>query len=100
KLLKMLDPATTGLITFSKPIAGFPEERQVVLSPKRDMQEAASNLYAALHRLDAMNLTQIIAERLPDSGLGKTMNERLKKAAARTMAETDSPTEGAFMTQL
>lgn len=99
-LLKMFDYATTGLITFSKPIAGFPQERQVVLSPDGDLQEAASNLYAALHQLDAMNLTQIIAERLPESGLGKTMNERLKKAAAKTMAEPAGPTEEAFMPQL
>jgi len=56
---------------------------QEVLSAKGDLKEASKNLYAALHRLDAMDLDIIIAERLPDSGLGVTINDRLNRAAKK-----------------
>jgi len=51
-----------------------------VLSPDGSEKEAASNLYAALHDLDKMNLDVIIAERLPDHGLGASINDRLLRA--------------------
>ncbi|WP_143885544.1 L-threonylcarbamoyladenylate synthase [Chryseobacterium binzhouense] len=56
---------------------------QEVLSVKGDLKEATKNLYAALHRLDAMDLDIIIAERLPDNGLGITLNDRLSRAVKR-----------------
>ena len=56
---------------------------QEVLSVKGDLKEATKNLYAALHRLDAMDLDIIIAERLPDFGLGITLNDRLSRAVKR-----------------
>ncbi|QQV02158.1 MULTISPECIES: L-threonylcarbamoyladenylate synthase [Chryseobacterium] len=56
---------------------------QEVLSAEGDLKEASKNLYAALHRLDAMDLDIIIAERLPDSGLGITINDRLNRATKK-----------------
>jgi L-threonylcarbamoyladenylate synthase len=53
---------------------------QEVLSKKSDLNEAAKGLYAALHRLDNSNVQIIIAERFPDEGLGKTINDRLERA--------------------
>ena len=44
------------------------------------MQEAASKLYDSLHELDRQKLDIIIAERLPNNGLGKSMNDRLQRA--------------------
>jgi len=77
-------PATTGALTLRAPLPGLPLAQQVVLSPGRgDLAEAAHGLYAALHHLDALGLRQLLAERLPDSGLGVALNERLEKAAAR-----------------
>ena len=54
---------------------------QEILSKNGDMFVAAQNLYAALHRLDNCNLDIIIAEIFPDEGLGKTINDRLKRAS-------------------
>ncbi len=51
-----------------------------ILSESGDMAEAAANLYKALHKLDEMQLDIIIAERLPDIGLGKSINDRLERA--------------------
>ena len=45
------------------------------------MEEAAAQLYAALHRLDKAGLGLIIAERLPNTGLGRSINDRLERAA-------------------
>ncbi len=54
---------------------------QEILSPGGDLNEAAANLYAALHKLDDLNLDIIVAERLPDIGLGKSINDRLERAS-------------------
>jgi L-threonylcarbamoyladenylate synthase len=53
---------------------------EIVLSKEGSMQKAASNLYAAMHRLDSENLDIIIAERFPDVGLGNSINDRLQRA--------------------
>ncbi|MCX6316895.1 MAG: L-threonylcarbamoyladenylate synthase, partial [Bacteroidetes bacterium] len=69
-----------GLLLFSTAIAGNAIIHQEILSPSGDLNEAASHLYAALHRLDKLNLDVIIAERFPDKGLGMTINDRLRRA--------------------
>ncbi len=52
-----------------------------ILSEKADLEEAAKNLYAAMHRLDKLKLDAIIIEKLPDTGLGKSINDRLERAS-------------------
>jgi len=53
---------------------------QEILSATWDLHEAASNLYTALHNLDVGGLDVIIAEKMPDEGLGKSINDRLERA--------------------
>jgi len=56
--------------------------RQVeVLSRHGDLAEAAAGLFAALRRLDASDVTALVAELLPDHGLGLGINDRLRRAA-------------------
>jgi len=50
------------------------------LSPDGDLKEAAANLYSALHYLDSLTLDIIVAERFPDYGLGRSINDRLERA--------------------
>ncbi|MCC7466091.1 MAG: threonylcarbamoyl-AMP synthase [Saprospiraceae bacterium] len=69
-----------GLMLFSKPLQEANVAHQEILSPKEDLKEAAMHLYAAMHRLDQMGLDLIIAERFPDAGLGRTINDRLERA--------------------
>jgi L-threonylcarbamoyladenylate synthase len=47
----------------------------------RPLAEAASKLYSALHKLDKVNAGIIIAERFPDVCFGKSINDRLERAA-------------------
>jgi L-threonylcarbamoyladenylate synthase len=53
------------------------------LSASEDLKEAASNFYNALHTLDLYDLDLIIAQKMPNEGLGKTINDRLSRAISR-----------------
>ena len=79
-LLKSFQGKKVGLILFKHEIFGDKNIIQEVLAKNGDLKEAAKNLYAALHRLDQKNLDVIIAEKLPNEGLGKTLNDRLLRA--------------------
>lgn len=64
-------------------LLGFgPVEAVINLSPAGDLTEAAANLFAALHKLDAMGATRIAVSAIPDHGLGRAINDRLRRAAA------------------
>jgi L-threonylcarbamoyladenylate synthase len=53
------------------------------LSPRGDLAEAAQAFYGALIDLDGQGLDWLVAQRLPDDGLGAVMNERLARAEVR-----------------
>ena len=55
---------------------------QKILSETGNLTEAAHNLYAAMHDLDSQNLDFIIAEKMPATGLGYSINDRLFRAQA------------------
>ena len=71
----------TGLLAFSAPREGFAQTE--ILSATSDLREAAANLYGAMRRLDEGGLDLIVAEEIPESGIGAAIMERLRKAAAR-----------------
>ncbi len=80
ELLKSFDGKKIGLLLFKNEMALNDNIAQEVLSKNGNLKEAASNLYAALHRLDDRKLDIIIAEKFPNRGLGKTINDRLQRA--------------------
>ena len=70
-----------GVLSFSKI---FPEvQNQIVLSAQMNLHEAAQNLFAAMRKLDESTAEVILAELLPEEGLGKAINDRLRRAAAK-----------------
>ncbi|QBN18364.1 L-threonylcarbamoyladenylate synthase [Flavobacterium nackdongense] len=69
-----------GFLFFKNENFSLPSSRYIELSDTKNLVEAASNLYAAMHRLDQMNLDVIYAEKFPDKGLGITINDRLHRA--------------------
>lgn len=79
KLMQQYPSKRTALLTFSK---DFHHPHQVVLSPSGNLEEAARNLFTALRTLDKMPVDIILAEFVPDTGLGKAINDRLRRAAA------------------
>ena len=52
------------------------------LSPSGDLHEAARNLFAMLHELDAAGAETIAVASIPSEGLGEAINDRLERAAA------------------
>jgi L-threonylcarbamoyladenylate synthase len=46
------------------------------------VQEAAANLFAALHIADASAASHIAVAPIPDVGIGVAINDRLRRAAA------------------
>ena len=54
-----------------------------ILSAKNDPVEAAANLFRFLRELDAMNLDLILAEEVPEEGLGAAIMDRLRRAESR-----------------
>ena len=69
-----------GLLAFRSPQEG-PFVAVEILSPSGDLREAAANLFAALHRLDSAGLDLILAEPVPEEGLGRAIMDRLRRAA-------------------
>ena len=71
-----------GLLTFREPKKSKKKFHSIeVLSKKGDFREAASNLFAAIRRLDMLNLDLILAETVPEAGLGRAINDRLRRAS-------------------
>lgn len=70
-----------GVLSFSTSFKDNTVDAEIRLSTSNNLQEAASNLYDSMHQLDHLNLDVIIVEKLPEFGLGKSMNDRLKRAA-------------------
>jgi len=52
-----------------------------VLSQTGDLSECAVGFFAALRRLDSADLDLILAESFPEQGLGRALNDRLRRAA-------------------
>ncbi|HAS60172.1 MAG TPA: threonylcarbamoyl-AMP synthase [Algoriphagus sp.] len=72
-----------GILSLQRTFSNLPIESQMILSEKGDLKEAAQNLFAAMRALDEQDLDLILAERMPDHGLGKAINDRLNRAAAK-----------------
>jgi L-threonylcarbamoyladenylate synthase len=74
---------TFAVLSFKDNFRTLPSGQQIQLSPTADISEAAKNLFASLRTLDTMDVSVILSELLPDDGLGRAVNDRLKRAAAK-----------------
>ena len=66
-----------ALLGFGAPVS----DEWANLSPAGDLVEAAANLFRMLHELDAQNHTGIAVCPIPEDGLGRAINDRLRRAA-------------------
>ena len=71
-----------GVLAFKDQLDGVELTNQLVLSPTGNLEEAAKHLFGNLRELDKKNIDVILAEAVPDLGLGKAINDRLRRAAA------------------
>jgi L-threonylcarbamoyladenylate synthase len=73
-----------GVLAFNTPPVPCASIRSVqLLSSSSDMNEAASRLFGAMRLLDHSEVDVVLAEPVPDQGLGKAINDRLRRAAHR-----------------
>jgi L-threonylcarbamoyladenylate synthase len=70
-----------GVLAFMEPLPEVPLENQRILSPKGDLAEAAANVFAYLRELDKLEIDLIIAEPVPNEGIGRAVNDRLLRAS-------------------
>jgi len=78
ELIKKNSNKKIAILSFQKSYA----ENNLVLSPSGDLTEASKNLFSFLRKLDDGNADLILTEKLPDTFLGKAINDRLKRASA------------------
>lgn len=72
-----------GVLSFSTYFPSLSADRQVILSASQDLKEAAQRLFMAMRLLDESDAELILAEFVPEIGLGLAINDRLKRAAAQ-----------------
>jgi L-threonylcarbamoyladenylate synthase len=80
----------TGLLAFKKTSRTGPFAATEYLSENGDLREAAANLFGAMRRLDEMGLDRIVAEPVPNVGLGRAINDRLVRAAGIEQTQTQA----------
>ena len=71
-----------GVISF---FTSYAVEKQhlKILSPSADLKEAAHHLFAAIRELDAGDADVIVAEKFPNTFLGRAINDRLQRASVK-----------------
>ncbi|MEM1337846.1 MAG: L-threonylcarbamoyladenylate synthase [Bacteroidota bacterium] len=73
-----------GLITLT---SGYEDNdsitEQCILSPQGSLEEMGRKLYAAMYELDHMDLDVIVIEFTTGQGLGKAINDRLKRSSTQ-----------------
>jgi L-threonylcarbamoyladenylate synthase len=71
-----------GVLAWKQPSFAIDCAAMEVLSPGGDLREAAATLFGKLRRLDEAGLDFIVAEPVPEVGLGVAIMDRLRKAAS------------------
>ena len=51
------------------------------LSDKNNLKHAAKNLYSLLRKISKRGFKMIAVEKIPNKGIGKTINDRIKRAS-------------------
>ncbi|MGB8353335.1 MAG: L-threonylcarbamoyladenylate synthase [Chthoniobacteraceae bacterium] len=72
-----------GLLAWGHSLTVHPFAAVETLSPTQNLREAATRLFAAMRRLDEAGLDLIVAEEVPETGLGIAIMDRLRKASAK-----------------
>ncbi|MCW0482923.1 L-threonylcarbamoyladenylate synthase [Gaoshiqia sediminis] len=82
-VLQRVDKTKAGLLSYSgNHTEGF---AQVIrLTNTQDLKEYAVNLFAAMHQLEESDVECIVAEPVPEHGIGLAIMDRLKKAAHKS----------------
>jgi L-threonylcarbamoyladenylate synthase len=78
-LLEKNKDQKVGILSFNTSYSEI--EYAKTLSPTGNMLEASKNLFGYLRELDQSNAELLITEFVPETGLGRAINDRLRRAA-------------------
>lgn len=67
---------------FKKPADWQENKADYFLSETGDLKEAAARLFSVLREFDAQKIEKVYFEWLPEQGLGRAINDRLKRASS------------------
>lgn len=82
KLPADIDKSKAGLLSFSgENTANY--QLVELLAPDKELRTCAVNLFAAIHRLEESDVEYILAEPVPETGIGIAIMDKLRKAAYR-----------------
>ena len=81
ELISDFEGKRIGFLGFMTRLEFLPNNRQLILSPHGDLHEAAVNLFAFMREFEKFPVDIILAEQLPEIGLGRAINDRLRRAA-------------------
>ncbi|MEI7509538.1 MAG: L-threonylcarbamoyladenylate synthase [Flavobacterium sp.] len=73
-----------GFLLFTKPDIELSSQKHILLTENENLEEAATNLYAAMHQMDDKKFDLIISEKFPEIGIGVSLNDRLQRAQETT----------------
>jgi len=80
RAINMIDFEKVAVMSYQK---DYQVPHQYILSPSGNIHEAARNFFAALRELDRAPVDLILAEFVPDEGIGRAINDRLRRASAK-----------------
>lgn len=83
QLLKQYAAKKVAVLSFRESFSAENIVKQLVLTPSGSVEEAAQHLFAYMRLLDASEAEIIIAAPAPEEGLGRAINDRLKRAMGK-----------------
>lgn len=78
-------PGKWGLLCFQSHSEAGAFVIEEVLSPAGNLREAAANLFSSIRKLDSLGLDGILALSVPEEGLGRAINDRLRRAGGHSV---------------
>lgn len=78
-LIEIHSSKRIGILSFQK---DFSLPHQIILSPTGNVEEAAQHLFSSLRAFDKLPVDVVLAELVPEQGLGRAINDRLRRAAS------------------
>jgi L-threonylcarbamoyladenylate synthase len=79
-LLNRFSDKKIGVISFDQ---HYEVAASLALSESRDLNEAARNFFSMMREMDKMDIDVVITEFLPEEGLGRAINDKIRRAAVK-----------------
>lgn len=84
EIMKKYKCKRIGYLSFRNSSPHLPDDHQFILSREGNLQEAAYHLFSYMRQLDELDLDIIVAQLLPEEGLGRAINDKLRRASRKT----------------